>query len=129
MAVAVTAGNVLSKRAGNAISGQTSPSANAQTAAWVAASSEMVMLCTCVDVAQDAADGGAQVVLGTGLHGCLEARLADHLLPRQALLALVLAVRRAAFIAAAVLLTHHKRAQNVLTYLPADGHLHEFTAY
>ena len=74
--------------------------AKAQRAAQVTASSEMAVSGTCVDVAQDAADWGAQVVLGAGLHGRLEARLAELLLPRQALLALLLAVRRAALRAA-----------------------------
>ena len=69
----------------------------------------------CVHVAQDAADGRAQVVPGAGLHGGLEARLAHLLLPRQALLALLLAVHRAALIAAAVLLTHKGQSSAVCT--------------
>lgn len=112
--------------------------AKAQRAAQVTASSEMAVSGTCVDVAQDAADWGAQVVLGAGLHGRLEARLTELLLPRQALLALLLAVRRAALRAAvgaaigaaAVLLTHHTQAQNATNCLPPPhGRLHDFTAH
>lgn len=54
---------------------------------------------TGIDMAEDAADGGAQVVAGAGLHGGLEALLADLPLPRQPLLPLILAVHlRAAFL-------------------------------
>jgi hypothetical protein len=47
---------------------------------------------TCIDVAEDAADGGAEIVLRAGLERGLEAGLPHLALPRQALLPLLLAV-------------------------------------
>ena len=122
--------------AGNAQFCQASIPANAERAAQVPASSGMAISGTCVDMAQDAADWGAQVVLGAGLHGRLEARLAELLLPCQALLALFLAVNRAALGAAvraaigaaAVLLIHRTQAQNASHCVPYSS-LHDFTAH